>query len=78
MVLVKMGNELAKKIKPFVENSAVNDPKYRPDIQEFNDGAKIKRHKTRQDVKKNKKFKIVHANTISGGKYWRDPVKLKL
>ena len=74
MVLVKMGNEIAKKVKPLVENSGINTKTETG----FREDAKRKREQTRQDRKDNKRFQVNHANTISRGKYWRDPVKLKL
>lgn len=76
MALVKMGNQLAKKIKPLVENSGINNP-----VQtEFRRDAKIKRENTRHQQRIDKKDRENHNKRIAAEFAHREnnPVKLKL
>ena len=76
----KIGNWLAKKIKPLVENSPVNNPKFRPDIKQFNDGAKEKRENRRQQQIIDKNDRENHNKRIAAEFAHRENnlVKLKL
>ena len=81
MALVKMGSEFAKKIKPIVENSPVNNPRFRPDIKEFNDGAKEKRENKRQQQRideKDREKQPKRIATIFAHQENQHGIKLKL